>query len=385
MINNPLLYNNHHEIRERIRAFAEKEIAPLTAKLDEQEVFSVELTKKMGKEKLLGAFVPEKYGGHGMDYLSFIIAIEELARVDSSQAATISAHNALGIAPILNWGTEEQKQKFLPKLTTGEHLWAFGLTEQNAGSDSRGTETTAKLEGNEWVLNGEKMFISNASSPITAGVTLQAITGINNEKKELSVILAEYPNPGITAKPMKGKMMWRATDTSRLMIKNCHVPEENLLGERGKGPKVMLSTLDSGRLTIAAIGLGLAQGAFEAALEYAGKRKQFGKKISGFQSIAFKLADMDMKIELARNLLYKACWMKEKRLPFGKESAMAKLYASEIAQSIANETVQIFGAHGLLKSSPVERFYRDQRLLQIGEGTSEILRIVISRHLGCES
>ncbi len=371
-------------IRKTVREFAEQEIKPKAKELDEQEKFSPELTKRMGDLGLFGMTLPEKYGGQGMDTLSYIIAVEELARVDGSHAATLAAHNSLGIGPIYYYGTEEQKQKYLPKLCTGEHLWAFGLTEPNAGSDSRGTKTTAKLEGNEWVINGSKIFITNGSAEISLGCTVQTVTGKTEEgKKIFTTILVENGTPGFTAKVMHGKMMWRASNTSELYFDNCRVPKENILGEIGQGSKIMLSTLDNGRLSIAAMGLGLAQGAYEMALKYAKEREQFGRPISKFQIIAFKLADMAMKIELARNLLYKACWLKDQGELFAKEAAMAKLYCSEIAKEVADDAVQIHGGYGLMKEYDVERFYRDQRLLQIGEGTSEIQRLVISRYIGC--
>lgn len=370
-------------IRQTVRSFAEREIKPIAGQLDEKAEFSVELTQKMGELGLFGITVPVKYGGQDLDTLSYIIAVEELARVDSSQAATVAAHNSLGINPLLNYGTEEQKLKYLPALCTGKALWAFGLTEANAGSDSRASKTKAVLENGEWVINGSKIFITNGSHPISIGSTVQAVTGDHDGKKEFSTIIVEKDTPGFVRKTMHGKMMWRASDTAELYFDDCRVPEANLLGKRGDGSKIMLSTLDAGRLSIAAMGLGLAQGAFELALEYAKARHQFGHAISKFQATSFKLADMATKIELARTLLYKACWLKDNKEPFGKESAMAKLYCSEIAREVADEAVQIHGGYGLMKDYDIERFYRDQRLLQIGEGTSEIQRIVISRYIGC--
>ena len=381
---NRTIYENdrHDELRKAVRAFAEAEIQPVATELDEKEEFSVHLTRRMGELGLFGITLPEKYGGHNKDMLSYIIAVEEIARIDSSQAATLAAHNSLGIYPIYHFGTEEQKRKFLPGLTTGDKLWSFGLTEKNAGSDARGTETSAVVDGKEWVINGTKQFITSGSTPMSAGVTLQVVTGEKNGKKELTTILVERDREGYEAEKMTGKLMWRAADTARLKFTNVRVPLENLLGEKGKGAQHMFETLDGGRLSIAAIGLGLAEGAFMHALDYAGKRVQFGKPIGKNQGISFKIADMDLKIELARNLLYKACWMKAQGMNYTREAAMAKLYCSEIARDIADDAVQIFGGSGLFKSGPVERFYRDQRLLQIGEGTSEILRIVIARNLG---
>jgi len=377
------LTEEHQMIRKTVRDFAEREIRPLARELDEKGEFSIELTKKMGDIGLFGLKTPQEYGGMEMDSLAYIIAVEELARVDSSQAATIAAHISLGAGPIMEYGSTEQKKKYLQMLSTGEALWAFGLTEPDAGSDSRNTSTTARLENGYWIINGSKIFITNGASEINKGATVQVVSGIVNGQKEFSSILVDAGTPGFKRVPMHGKMMWRASDTAQLFFDDCKVPEKNLLGKRGEGSRIMLSTLDSGRLAIAAMGLGLAQGAFEMALRYAKERKQFGKPIAHFQVNAFKLADMATKIELARNLLYKGAWLKSNNKPFAKEAAMAKLYCSEIAREVADEAVQLHGGYGLMKDYDIERFYRDQRLLQIGEGTSEIQRIVISRHIGC--
>src|SRR6056297_179336 len=379
----PLLTKKHDDFREQVRTLSEKEIRPVAAELDEKAVFSTELTERMFDEGYLRISTPEEYGGMGLDTLSYIIAVEEIARIDGSQAATVAAHNSLGQAPIMAYGTDAQKKKFLPMLTAGKKLWAFGLTEPNAGSDSNNTETTAVLDDGNWVINGKKIYITNVASEMAGGVTVQAVTGERpNGMKELSVILVPRDTEGYHSEVINSKMMWRGADTGRIFFDNVKVPEEYILGERGKGSKIMLATLDSGRLSIAAMGLGLAQGAFEMAMDNAANRVQFNKPIRSFQANSFKLADMALKIELARNLLYKACWLKDNKQPFGKEAAMSKLYTSEIAREIANESLQIHGAHGLMKENPIERFYRDQRILEIGEGTSEILRLVISRHLG---
>ena len=375
-----LLTKEYIEYRKKVRRFAEEEIKPVAIELDKKEQFSVELAKKMGDAGLFGITMSKELGGQGLDYLSYIIAIEELARVDSSPAATIAAHNSLGITPIYNFGSEEQKRKFIPPLCTGEKLWAFGLTEINAGSDAKGVETTAELIDGQWLINGSKMFITNAASDIASGITNLAITGMDGDKKELTAILTPRDIPGYKTVPMHDKLMWRSADNAVMTFENCKVPEENILGERGQGIKIMLSTLDGGRLSIAAMGLGLAQGAYEMALAHAKKRKQFGKPIAEFQGIYFKLAEMATKIELARNTLYKACQLKDSGLPFGELAAMSKLYCSQIAKEVSDEAVQIFGGYGLLRENHVERFYRDQRLLQIGEGTSEILKMVISRY-----
>ncbi len=377
------LSQEHELIRQTVREFAEREIRPVAKDLDEHAEFSSTLTMRMGELGLFGMYLPEKYGGQGLDTLSYIIAVEEIARIDGSQAATLAAHNSLGIGPLYYYGTEEQKQKYLPLLCTGEALWSFGLTEPGAGSDSRGSKTTAEHIDGNWVINGSKIFITNGASEMSIGCTVQAVSANVDGKKEFTTIIVEKDTPGFTRRAMHGKMMWRASDTAELFFDDCRVPETNLLGKVGEGSKIMLATLDAGRLSIAAMGLGAAQGAYELALAYAKERKQFGQPISKFQINAFKLADMALKIELARNLLYKACWLKDQGRAYAMESAMAKLYCSEIAKEVADEAVQIHGGYGLMKDYEVERFYRDQRLLQIGEGTSEIQRLVISRYLGC--
>ena len=370
-------------LRQAVRDFAEKEIAPVIQELDEREEFSVGLTLKMGDLGLLGCFVPEKYGGSNMGYISYIIAVEELARVDGSQAATITAGNSLGIGPIYYYGSEEQKEEWLPKLCAGKMLAAFGLTEPEAGSDAGGSKTRAELRGDHWVINGSKIFITNSANPLTGVIVVQAITGQKEDgKRELSCLLVPRDAPGFTAREMKKKMMWRSSNTGELFFGECAVPREDLLGKRGDGFHQMLAILDGGRLSIGAMGLGGAQGAFEMALHYANTRVQFGRPISSFQINAFKLADMAMEVELARNLLYKACWLRENNRPFGKEAAMAKLYCSEVMGRCVNHAVQLHGGYGLMKEYKIERFYRDQKLLEIGEGTSEIQRIVIARNIG---
>ena len=371
-------------IRREVRAFAEKEIAPVAAELDDQERFSAELTRKMGDIGLFGMIVSEDFDGQGLDYLSYIIAVEEVARVDGSQAATIAAGNSLGIGPLYYFGTEAQKRKYLPPLCRGEALWGFGLTEPTAGSDAGGSKTTAVKDGNDWVINGSKIFITNSACDMTLGVTVQAVTGTRpSGKPEYTCFLVESGTPGFKAVAMKGKLMWRASNTGELYFDDVRVPEENILGRPGDGFHQMLQTLDGGRLSIGAMGLGGAVGAYEMALKYARSREQFGQPISKFQAVAFKLADSAMEIECGRNLLYKACWLRDRHRPFAKEAAMAKLYCSELMGRVANHAVQIHGGYGLMKDYHVERFYRDQKLLDIGEGTSEVQRIVISRHIGC--
>jgi alkylation response protein AidB-like acyl-CoA dehydrogenase len=319
-----------------------------------------------------------------MDYLSYIIAVEEIARVDGSQAATIAAANSLGIGPIYYFGTEAQKRKYLPPLCRGEGLWGFGLTEPTAGSDAGGSKTMAVRDGNEWILNGSKIFITNAACEMTMGVTVQAVTGTRDSgRPEYTCFLVEHGTPGFRAVEMHRKMMWRASNTAELYFDDVRVPADNVLGDIGDGFHQMLQTLDGGRLSIGAMGLGGAQGAYEAALRYARSREQFGQPISKFQAVAFKLADCALEIECGRNLLYKACWLRDQKRPFAKEAAMGKLYCSELMGRVTNHAVQIHGGYGLMKEYHVERFYRDQKLLDIGEGTSEVQRLVISRYIGC--
>lgn len=370
------------ELRAKVRDFAEKEVKLVAAFNDEHEKFDVELTKKMGQLGLLGMCVPQEYGGQGLDTLSYIIAVEELARIDGSTAATIAADNSLGIGPIKDYGTKEQKEKYLPRLCK-DHLWGFGLTEETAGSDSRGTKSTAKKVDNQWVVNGTKIFITNSATPMTLGSTIQVISGESNGKPEFTAFLIENDMPGFTQRPMDRKMMWRASNTGELKFNNVKLGEDNILGKPGDGSHIMLATLDGGRLSIGAMGLGCAQGAFEMALEYSKQREQFGKPVCKFQAVSFMLAEMAMKIEAARELLYKACRMKDAHIPYGKQAAMAKLYCSQVAAEVCDKAVQVMGGHGLLKDFNMERFYRDQRILQIGEGTSEILKLVISRYIGC--
>ena len=370
-------------LRKSVRDFAEKEIKPVARELDEKEEFSYDTMRKMGELGLFGMFVSEKYGGQDMDYVSYIIATEEIARVDGSHAATVAAGNSLGIGPLYYFGNEEQKQKYLPKLCSGEALWGFGLTEPNAGSDAGNSKTTAVLDGDEWVINGSKIFITNGSTKITPGVTALSRTGTRDDgRPELSCIIVETGTPGFETRDMHGKLMWRASNTSELYFDDCRVPKNNLLGPKGDGFHQMLETLDGGRLSIGAMGLGGSQGCFELALKYSNEREQFGKPISSFQVNAFKLADMALEIECARLLLYKACWLRDNNKSFSKEAAMGKLYCSEVMYRCANHAVQLHGGYGLMKEYDVERFYRDQKLLDIGEGTSEVQRIVISRLIG---
>ena len=371
-------------IRDTVRQFAEKVIKPKARELDEREEFSPELTKQMGDLGLFGITLPEKYGGTGLSYLAYIVAVEELARVDGSQAATVAAGNSLGIGPIYDFGGDEQKEELLPQLCTGEKLWGFGLTEPEAGSDAGASKTKAVKDGEDWVIDGAKVFITNASTPACLGVTVQAVTGQRPDgKKEHTCFLVMQGTEGFEAKTLHRKMMWRASITSELFFGDCRIPGKNMLGKQGEGFRQMLATLDKGRLSIAAMGLGCAQGAYELAMKYAKERQQFGKPIATFQANAFKLADMHVDIEMARQLLYKATWLCDEGRDFGKWASMAKLACSEVAYRCANHAVQLHGGYGLMKEYDVERFYRDQKLLEIGEGTSEILRLVIARSIGC--
>ncbi len=373
-------------LRQTVRQFAEKEIKPVARELDESETFSEELTQRMGALGLFGTVVDPAYGGQGMDYISYIVAVEELARVDGSHAATIAAHNSLGAGPLYYYGNEEQKKHYLPQLCTGEALWAFGLTEPEAGSDAQASQTRAEFdaERNEWVISGSKIWITNSASSLTAGITVQAITGKRSDgRNELSCFIVPADADGLTRKQMHGKMMWRSSNTGELYFDKVRVPASAILGEKGQGFKIMMETLDCGRLSIGAMGLGLAKGAFDLSLAYANERQTFGKPIAKHQAVAFKLAEMATRIEAAESLLYKACWLKQTGQDFQKLAAMAKLYCSEVAEYCAREGQQTFGGYGLMKEYDIERHYRDAALLRIGEGTSEIQRLVISRYIGC--
>lgn len=371
-------------LRGAVRDFAEGEIAPKIEDIDLKEEFSPDITGKMAKLGLFGITVDPEYGGQGLDYLSYVIAVEELARIDASQAATVAAENSLGIGPLYRFGSEDQKRKYLPDLCSGKKLWGFGLTEPDAGSDAAGTKTAAELKNGLWIINGSKIFITNAANEMTLGCTVQCVTGKRPDgKNEMSCIIVESGTPGFTQKAMHKKMVWRSSNTAELYFDDVGVPYGNILGKRGDGFKQMLLTLDSGRLAIAAMGLGGAQGAYELALKYSKERRQFGQAISTFQANAFKLADCATEIEAARSLLYRACWLKDSGKPFSREAAMAKLYSSEVMGRVVNHAVQLHGGYGLMEEYKVARFYRDQKLLEIGEGTSEIQRLVIARSIGC--
>lgn len=368
-------------IKRTIREFAEEEVAPGAIERDKTKQFPTEIFKKLGELGMLGLPFPEEYGGAGADTVSFAIVTEELSRACASTGITYSAHISLGGAPINLFGTEEQKQKYLTPICTGESLGAFGLTEPNAGSDAGGTQTTAKEENGEFLINGSKCFITNAS--FAKHLALTAITGNDNGMKEISAIIVPTDASGFTVIDNYEKMGLNASNTTELVMENVRVPVENLLGKKGEGFKQFLITLDGGRIGIGAMAVGVAQAAYEKALQYAQERKQFGKSLSKFQAIQFKLADMAMKIELARNMVYKAAWLKDQGRPFSKEASMCKLYASEIAMQVADQAVQIHGGYGYMREYEVERYMRDAKLLEIGEGTSEVQRMVIARLIGC--
>ncbi|PAK37617.1 acyl-CoA dehydrogenase [Peribacillus simplex] len=369
-------------IKEMVREFAEKEIKPIAIELDAKSMFAEDVFKKMGKLGLLGIPFPEEYGGSGGDTISYAIAVEEVGKACGGTGLSYAAAVSLGASPIYYFGTEEQKQKYLVPITTGETLAAFGLTEPNAGSDAGGTRTTAVLDGDEYVINGEKTWITNASYSRT--VTVTAVSGKDSKGKNIiSAFIVPTDTQGLTINSNYEKMGVRASNTCEIILDNVRVPKENLLGDPDKGFKQFLFTLDGGRISIAALAVGIAQAAFDRALAFSKERIQFGKTISNFQAIQFKLADMAMEIELARNMVYKAAWLKDNKKPFAKEAAYAKLFASETAFRTSNQAIQIHGGSGYMREYEVERYLRDAKLLEIGEGTSEIQRLVIARQLGC--
>lgn len=369
-------------IRDMVRIFAEKEVAPKAEEVDRTGEFPLNTFKKMGELGLLGIPFPEKYGGSGGDTISYAIAVEEIGRACGSTGLSYAAAVSLGASPIYYFGTEEQKQKYLVPLASGQTLGAFGLTEPNAGSDAGGTKTKAVLDGDEYVINGEKCFITNAGYAKT--VTVTAVTGKDERGKNIiSAFIVPTDAPGFTINNNYEKMGLRGSNTSELILEDVRVPKENLLGDAKAGFKQFLYTLDGGRISIAALSVGIAQAALDKALSYAKERTQFGQSISKFQAIQFKLADMAMEIELARNMVQKAAWLKDHGKPFTKESAYAKLFASEAGFRACNQAIQIHGGYGYMREYEVERYLRDIKLMEIGEGTSEIQRLVIARQLGC--
>ena len=372
--------------RDLARDFAQDTIQPRAEQLDREQKFPYDIVAEMADLGLMGLTLPEEYGGSGGDFVGYNLALEEISRADTSVGITMEAHISLGCAPLATYGTQEQKEKFLRRCATGERLWAFGLTEENAGTDAGGTQTVAELKNGEWVINGSKKWITNSGTGITAGVTVIARTGTRpNGRPELTAIIVPQDTPGYTRGLGYEKTGWRASDQRPLYFEHCRVPEENLLGERGAGLRQFLRTLDGGRVAVAALSVGLAQACFDEALSRAKERRQFGKAIAEFQAIQFKLADMAMEIELARSLVLKAAWLKDQGRDFGREASMAKVFASEMAKRAADQAVQIHGGEGFMETSAVARYWRQVKINEIGEGTSEINRQIIARSLLQES
>jgi short-chain 2-methylacyl-CoA dehydrogenase len=368
----------HELLRDTVRQYALEKVAPVAEELDREKRFPYEIVAELAELGLMGMTIPEEYGGAGTDTLSYAIAVEELTRIDSSVAITVAAHHSLGTLPIYYFGSEEQKREWLPDLASGKKLAAFGLTEPGAGSDAGATRTTAKLQNGEWVIDGAKMFITNAGTDITACVTITAVTGDG----EISNIIVPNGTPGYTISAPMQKLGWKASDTRELSFQDVRVPEGNLLGPRGKGFHQFLTILDGGRISVAAMGVGLAQGAYDLAYAYAKEREQFGKPISKFQSVQQKLVDMATEIEAARYLVWKAAWEKDQGRDFARTAAMAKLFSGELSHRAANWALQIHGGYGFMDEYAISRLYRDQKILEIGEGTNEVQRMVIARHLG---
>ncbi len=381
-----LLYERDDEkrlFRQTVRDFSEQVIRPQVDHLWETGEFPYDIVRKMGELGILGIPFPEEYGGAGGDYLAYAIAVEELARVDGSCAITLEAHISLGTSPFHYYGSEEQKRQWLVPLAQGKILGAFGLTEPEAGSDAANTQTRAELVNGEWVINGTKCFITNPGTEMSGVVTLTVVTGVRpSGKKEISNIFVPKGTPGYNIAPKYRKMGWHASDTRELNFDDCRVPESNLIGRRGDGFSQFMDCLDGGRIAIAALAVGTAQGAFEESVKYAKERVQFGQPLAKFQAIQFKLADMATEIELARNQTYKAAAMRDCGVPHTREASMAKLYASEMCMRATTQAVQVFGGYGFMDEYPVSRFFRDAKILEIGEGTSEVQRMVIARELG---
>jgi short-chain 2-methylacyl-CoA dehydrogenase len=377
------LIPEQEEFRKAVRRFAEDVIAPRAEEMDRAGELPMDVVEQMAELGLFGIPFPEEYGGQGADFLTLVLAIEELARIDSSIAITLEAAVGLGANPIYRFGTEEQKRRWLVPMARGEILGAFGLTEPGGGSDAEATGTTAQLEDGEWVINGSKAFITNSGTPISKVATITAVTGKRDDgSKEISAIILPTDTPGFTVGRSYRKIGWHASDTHELAFDDCRVPEENLLGERGRGFAQFLAILDEGRVAIAALGVGLAQGALEESVKYANERTAFGRPIGAFQGMQFKIADMQVAVETARLATYKAAWLRDMGRPFKAAASLAKLYASEIAVTCAREAVQVHGGYGFSEEFPVARFYRDSKVLEIGEGTNEIQRILIARDLG---
>src|SRR5688500_17951127 len=372
------LSEEQEAFRKVVREFAEAEIAPHAEEWDRDHTFPVDTVRAMGDLGLFGLPFPEEYGGSDADFTTVCIAIEELGRVDSSMAITLSAGVGLGASPIYKFGTEEQKSRWLPDLCAGRALAAFGLTEPDAGSDAGATRTRAQLDGDEWVIDGAKAFITNSGTEITSVITVTARTGQN----EISALMVPAGTPGLTVEAPYRKMGWHASDTHGLILEGVRVPAENLLGQQGAGFRQFLEILDGGRVAIAALAVGLAQGCLEHSVAYAKERQAFGGPIGRNQAVAFKCSDMAVAVEQARLMTYKAAWLRDQGRPFRQEAAMAKLFATEAAVTATREATQIFGGYGFIDETPVSRFYRDAKILELGEGTSEIQRLVLARGLG---
>ena len=376
------LSDEQKAIQALCRDFAREVVAPAAEELDREARFPYEIVTKMAELGLFGLPFPEKYGGAGADTISYALAVMELARADASVAITLAAHVSLGASPFYLFGTEAQKQQYLVPLARGEKLWAFGLTEPNAGSDAGATQTRAELRDGRWIINGTKAFITNSGTDITGGTTITAVTGTDARgRSEISNLIVPQDTPGFTRSKTYRKMGWRASDTRELSFADAAIPEENLLGTRGAGLKQFLTILDGGRISVAALSIGLAMGAFDEAFRYAQERRQFGQAISKFQAIQFKLADMKMEIEHAQLMILKAAWEKDEGRDFALNASLAKLYAGEVSRRIVNEAVQIHGGYGFMDEYPVSRMYRDQKINEIGEGTNEVQRLVIARQL----
>ncbi|HEX9036216.1 MAG TPA: acyl-CoA dehydrogenase family protein [Ktedonobacterales bacterium] len=369
-------------IRTMCREFAEEEIKPKAEEIDRTGTFPVEIVRKMGSLGLLGLPFPEDEGGAGADFLTYCVALEEIGRGDASVGITMEAHTSLGATPFHLFGSKEQKQEYLVPLAQGRKLWAFGLTEPNAGSDSGGTETHAEREGDSWRINGSKAFITNAGTEMSAGVTITAVTGKTADgHKAITNFIVPRGVPGYEIGAAYHKMGWRASDTRPLSFQDCIVPDAQRLGDEGDGFRQFMEILDGGRVAIAALNVGLAQACLDESLKYARERKQFGRPISAFQAIQFKLADMAMEIELSRLMYYKAAWLRMQGAPFRREASMAKLYSSETAKRCADQAVQIHGGYGFMDEYPVSRFWRNVKVHEIGEGTSEVQRSLIAKSL----
>lgn len=370
---------NQHMIAEMLKSFGEQNIRPYMMEWDEKQIFPIELFRKLGELGCMGVLVPEKYGGAGFGYSEYVTTIVEISKICGSIGLSVAAHNSLCTNHILMFGSDEQKEKYLPKLATGEHIGAWGLTEPNTGSDAGNMQTTAVKDGNDWILNGSKNFITHGISGEIAVVMTR--TGNPRTKNNSTAFIVERGTVGFSGGKKEDKLGMRASETSEMVFQDCKISDSQRLGEVGDGFKQALSILDGGRISIAALSIGIAKGAFEAALKYSQEREQFGKPISSFQGISFKLADMATEIEAAELLTMNAVFRKSNGLKLSKESAMAKLYASEVAVRTANESVQIFGGYGYIKDYPAEKFFRDSKLCTLGEGTSEIQKLVISREL----